>query len=495
MFWLLACTANAGLIASVGLTWTVRRLAHAHGWTAGPASCRHVHELPIPRLGGVAIFLSLLFAIAVSSSSLGGRSTLLVAIPAAWMFAVGLVDDLSGVRPARKLIAQFVGATLLFVVGFRVPLPFAGGVLGLTMSFAATVAWSVLVMNAMNLVDGLDGLASGATICAAGSMLFAALHFHQSETALLSVALVGTALGFLRFNAHPATIFLGDSGSLVIGTMIAAISIRLMQAAPWGFVVSVLALAHPLAEVCLSTVRRAITAKPVFRADRRHLHHRLLDRPLSHRRSTVALVSISVVFGFFSVMAAWSGLLALSALILATVCSVYCIRAFRYREFEYLANLKRKIMNHRFAIEAHVQLHELCENLEQTHSVNELRNLIVPTFSGLGFSRAALQIPDLDNDFEDVIASRDMELSFPLISRHGKVGTLRLGWDLSAPPPIDLDVFQAEFMPVLARTVGAHLLRYREMNTGSRIRKTGPTLVPAMLSDRAGKSLEWKPLN
>jgi hypothetical protein len=180
---------------------------------------------------------------------------------------------------------------------------------------------------------------------------------------------------------------------------------------------------------------------------------------------------------------------------LATVCGVYCIRAFRYREFEYLANLKRKIMNHRFAIEAHVQLHELCENLEQTHSVNELRNLIVPTFSGLGFSRAALQIPDLDNDFEDVIASRDMELSFPLISRHGKVGTLRLGWDLSAPPPIDLDVFQAEFMPVLARTVGAHLLRYREMNTGSRIRKTGPTLVPAMLSDRAGKSLEWKPLN
>ena len=117
----------------------------------------------------------------------------------------------------------------------------------------------------------------------------------------------------------------------------------------------------------------------------------------------------------------------------------------------------------------------------------------MPTFSGLGFAQVVLQIPDLDNDFEDVIATRGMELSFPLISRHGKLGTLRLGWDLSAPPPIDLEVFQPEFMPVLARTVGAHLLRYREMHTGSRVRKTGPTLVPAMLSDRSGSRSNGSP--
>lgn len=494
MFWLLICTANAGLLTSALLTWTVRRLARVHGWMAGPVSRRHVHKLPIPRIGGVAIFLSLLVTIGLIYP--GHESMLLAAIPAAWMFSVGLLDDLFGLRPSRKLIAQFVGAILLFAVGFRIPLPFPLGTLSGPLSLMATLVWSVLVMNAINLVDGLDGLASGATICASGAMLFAALHLDDFETALFSAALVGVMLGFLKFNSHPATIFLGDSGSLVTGAVVAAISIRLMQASPWGLVVSVLALAHPLAEVLLSTVRRAITAKPIFRPDRRHFHHRLLDRNLSHRQSTLALVSISLVFGCLAELSARGGLAAAVALALGTIFAAYAFRAFHYAEFKYLANIVRKIMNHRFVIEAHVQLRELCAQIEETRSIGDLRNLLTQYFSAMGFTETVLEAHELDGRRGELIASHGVELVFPLISRQGKLGVLRLVWGLTAPPPIDIEVLQAEVLPVLARTLNAHLLRSREMDAIAPLRKSGPVLLPAMAhGDRAGKSIGWNPMN
>jgi UDP-GlcNAc:undecaprenyl-phosphate GlcNAc-1-phosphate transferase len=495
VFWLLACTANAALVTSAVLTWTVRRLARAHGWTAGPASGRHIHKFPIPRLGGVAIFFSFVVTISITSWNSGVISALPIVIPAAWMFAVGLVDDLVGVAASRKLAAQLVGAVLLFAVGFRIPLPLAFGALASALSFAITVTWTVLVMNAINLIDGLDGLASGASSCAAGAILLAAVRFQSFETALLSATLIGAVLGFCKFNLHPATIFLGDSGSLVIGTIIAAISIRLMQVTPWGFLVSLLALAHPLSEVCLSTFRRAITAKPVFRPDRRHFHHRLLDRPLSHRQSSFVLLSISVVFGCLALMAAAGGLLAVISVVLGAACANYGFRALRYRELTYLATLKRKITTHRFAIDAHVQLHELSVNLEETRSMAELRRLIVPTFSGLGFAHAILETAELEGDRTGIIGAHGMELLFPLTSRRGNIGVLRLGWDLAAPPPLDFDTFRSEFLPPLARTVSAHLLRYSEMETIPPSRKSGLVLVPAMLPERSGKSLGWEPMN
>ena len=492
MVWHLAIPALAALVISAGLTWLTRRVARVQGWMAGPATRRHIHTAPIPRLGGISIFLT---CATVSVIVFRGHPLLLLSLsPAAWMFVVGLLDDLVGIRASRKLLAQCIGATLLFALGLRIPIPLLHSTLGSLVSLALTVVWSVLIMNAINLVDGLDGLASGATVCTAGAMLFTAIHFHQPHTAILAAILIGATAGFLKFNAHPASIFLGDSGSLVLGTILAAISLQLMQSSPWAIVVSLIALAHPLGEVITSTTRRALTAKPVFRPDRRHFHHRLLDRRLTHARSTQILVAICLVFALFAILAARGGLPAALAVILSIICATYTFQAFRYREFSYLSNLRRKILHHRFVIEAHVQLDDVREKVEETHSLADLRALLRETFILLGFTAAELHIAELDGRWHEVTQSRGVEMSFPLASRHGNLGSLVLNWDLLAPPPIDIDVFRAEFLPVLARTVSAHLARHREMMLAEPARKTGPVLVAAGLP-RAGKSPALGPLN
>jgi UDP-GlcNAc:undecaprenyl-phosphate GlcNAc-1-phosphate transferase len=459
---------------------------------AGPASRRHIHTSPIPRLGGVAIFLA--SAIVSGFAFRKTPAALLAVIPSAWMFAIGLLDDLVGIRASRKLLSQCIGATLLFALGFRIPLPFLHGALEPLFSFALTLAWSVLIMNAINLVDGLDGLASGATVCAAGAMLLTALRFNQTDTAILASVLIGATAGFLKFNAYPASIFLGDSGSLVLGTIFAAISLRLMQATPYAVIVSVIALAHPFGEVITSTSRRALTAKPVFRPDRRHFHHRLLDRRLTHQRSSQLLVAISVIFALLATLASCGGIHAAIATCLSIVCAAYSFRAFRYREFRYLANLRRKLLYHRYAIEAHVQLGDICEKVEETRSLADLRSLLDQTFVPIGFTAANLHIVELDGLWRAVTRGRGMELSFPLESRRGNLGSLVLTWDLIAPPPLEIDVFQAEFLPVLARTVSAHVSRHREMKFAEPANKTGPVLVPAGMQ-RTGKSPTLVPLN
>src|SRR5512146_575216 len=362
---------------SLGLTWIVRRLARSRGWMAGPESERHVHQMPLPRLGGVAIFLSVaLTTLILSTTEWASRFSLISLIPATWMFAIGLTDDIHGMRAWRKLLAQLVAGGILFALGLRIPA--GSGDIGLVLSFLATIVWSVTITNAINLVDGLDGLASGSATCAITAMLFAALCFGQHDTAILAAALAGAVLGFLRFNIPPATIFLGDSGSLTVGILVSAISIRLVQASKLGWIVCVLALAHPLAEVCISTTRRLLTANPVFRPDRRHIHHRLMDRDLSHDQSAATLVAISFSFAFFGTLALGGGLWVTVAIALSILVGAYLILVFRYDEFPLFAMVAKKILDHRYTTDAHLQLRELAAVLEKTppESLGELRKLV-----------------------------------------------------------------------------------------------------------------------
>ncbi|HEX6879328.1 MAG TPA: hypothetical protein VF135_03105, partial [Terriglobales bacterium] len=152
MSWYLVCVANAALLASLTLTWILRRLARRHGWMAGPRSVRHVHRLPTPRIGGIAIFLSLVVcALVVGRRPEGGAITLAV-VPAGWMVAVGLVDDVIGIRASRKLAAQAIGGVMLFALGVRVPAYWIPAEVASVVSLGLTVVWAVVVMNAVNLV-------------------------------------------------------------------------------------------------------------------------------------------------------------------------------------------------------------------------------------------------------------------------------------------------------------------------------------------------------
>jgi len=206
------------------LTRSVRNLATSRGWVSAPASERHLHNAPLPRLGGVAIFgafaLSLAVAIAIAfyrptlqfGSSLKILTTIFV--PACLVFLLGLYDDLRGVGPYTKFSVQAIAGFLLWLGGLRIldlPVVFGSRQFPWFVGLAVTIMWVIGITNAFNLIDGLDGLAAGSALFSTLVVFVVALWSHSSLVALMTVALTGAILGFLRFNFNPATIFLGDS--------------------------------------------------------------------------------------------------------------------------------------------------------------------------------------------------------------------------------------------------------------------------------------------
>ena len=308
---------GAMLLSTVG-TWTIRELARQRNWVRGPESERHVHKSPIPRLGGIAIYFTfcalILFETAAVSLGLHlhqPESTLTVLrmlMPATLMFVVGLVDDILNIRPVYKLVAEIVAGVWLYRIGCQVPITgfkFHGVDYSHLASCVATIAWVVMLANAFNLIDGLDGLAAGASIFPLLTFSAVALHNHNGQMAVASLILTGALLGFLRFNFNPATIFLGDGGSLFIGFMLGALSLAGNQAkAPTLLSVAlpVVACGFPLAETMVSITRRFLSGRSIFSADREHFHHRLLTLGFSHRQVVILLFAVSGICSLLSVV-------------------------------------------------------------------------------------------------------------------------------------------------------------------------------------------------
>ena len=226
------------LFVSFLSTRMVRDVATRRGWVSPPRDGRHLHQSPLPRLGGVAIFLafsvslavwlglSLIFPRLVEGSA---PSTLLrIYIPACLIFCLGIYDDLKGAGPYLKFSVQAVAAGMLFAGGMRVldlPLIFGSHSLPWFIGLPLTILWVVAVTNAFNLIDGLDGLAAGSALFSTMVVFVVSLVDRSWLGSLMSVTLAGAILGFLRFNFNPATIFLGDSGSLFIGFMLSALAL------------------------------------------------------------------------------------------------------------------------------------------------------------------------------------------------------------------------------------------------------------------------------
>ncbi len=294
-FLLLGCVA---FVASLLLTPLVRNLFRKYGLVDEPGG-RKIHQNPIPRMGGVAIVLSYLVAYGVLLAlRLNGRDLVWAArahiwglIPAAAViFAIGLIDDLFGLKPWTKLLGQLAAAALAYNAGVRV-MGFGGHVFDPWLSLPCTIVWLLACTNAVNLIDGVDGLAAGIGLFATTTTLLAALLQGNVELALATVPLAGALLGFLRFNFNPATIFLGDSGSLFIGFLLGCFGVLWSEksATILGMTAPLMALAIPLLDTSLAVVRRFIHNQPIFGADRGHIHHRLLDRGLTPRKVTLLL--------------------------------------------------------------------------------------------------------------------------------------------------------------------------------------------------------------
>lgn len=291
--------AFASFILSLLLTPLVRNLARRFGFVDQPDYCRKVHTVPIPRVGGVAIFVSLvgayglLLVVGLSAGNIvwSGLPVALRLLPASVaIFALGLVDDIVRISPWQKLTGQVVAALLAWAAGIHVH-AIGGHAFSAIVSFAATLLWIVACTNAVNLIDGIDGLAAGAGLFATVTALIAALLGGNINLALATAPLAGALLGFLRFNFNPASIFLGDCGSMTIGFLLGCYGVIWSEKSTTflGMTAPLLALSVPLFDTGLAIVRRFLRQQPIFDADRGHVHHQLLSRGLTPRRVVLIL--------------------------------------------------------------------------------------------------------------------------------------------------------------------------------------------------------------
>jgi UDP-GlcNAc:undecaprenyl-phosphate/decaprenyl-phosphate GlcNAc-1-phosphate transferase len=298
-------------LASLFLTPLVRDVALSFGIVDHPDQKRKLHSRPIPRVGGIAIFLSYLLPfsaiqlglIHVDFTTLHGPRWGGVLAAATLVFLTGLLDDLIQLRPWQKLAGQFVAAGVAYWSGVHIP-GFHGQPLASWLSLALSIIWLVGCTNAFNLIDGLDGLAAGVGLFATITILIAALIQRDMGLVIVTIPLAGCLLGFLRYNFNPASIFLGDSGSLSIGFFLGCCGVLWGQksATLLGITAPLMALTIPLLEVLLSMARRFLRSQPIFSADRRHIHHLLLDRGLTPRKVALLIYGTCAIAAVFSLL-------------------------------------------------------------------------------------------------------------------------------------------------------------------------------------------------
>ncbi|MDZ4800625.1 MAG: MraY family glycosyltransferase [Bryobacteraceae bacterium] len=285
--------ASKGLLLSLFLTPIVRDVFRSYNLVDRPGF-RKVHRYPVPRVGGIAIAIA--YAIALLSTPdlpdwPGYESAVWKLLPGATLiFLTGLLDDFKNLRPMVKLLFQILGACLVFWNGIRIET--IGDIqLPVLLSFPLTLFWLLLSTNALNLIDGLDGLCTGVGLMATLSLFTAAMLHGHISLAFVTLPLAGALLGFLCYNFNPATVFLGDSGSLLIGFLLGCYGMIWTQKAATaiGIMVPLLSLSVPILDVSLSVLRRFLSNRPIFGADRGHIHHRLLDQGLSTRQAVMVL--------------------------------------------------------------------------------------------------------------------------------------------------------------------------------------------------------------
>ena len=302
-------------LVSVLLTPFMRRFALARGLFDDQLSARKIHGRPIPRLGGVAIVVGFyvpLLALLLPASSVGRIFYANVAeavtflLGGAAICGLGLFDDLRGAGAGKKFLVQFAVAGALFAAGDRIEhlsLPFVGSFALGSLSLPFTLLWVVGVINALNLIDGLDGLAAGVGFFAVATT-FAIAALRQDPLMMLFMgALGGAIVGFWAYNFNPASIFMGDTGSMFLGYVLGVGAMRTSQKSSTAvaILVPIVALGLPIADTLLAMLRRALAGRPMFSADRDHIHHRLLDLGLSQRRAVITLYGVAALLGAMAV--------------------------------------------------------------------------------------------------------------------------------------------------------------------------------------------------
>jgi len=297
------------LVISFAATPAVKLLANRIGAIDVPKDARRVHKSPIPRLGGLAIFLGFILSVLLFADIT--RQIQGILIGAVIIVIIGVIDDIKPLRAYIKLIIQIVAALVAVYFGvvidiFSNPLVFSAFdyvPLGY-FSIPVTVFWIVAITNSVNLIDGLDGLAVGISAISSIVMLIIALMVADLNVAIILAALTGACFGFMPFNFNPAKIFMGDTGALLLGYVLATLSILGLFKfyAVVSFAVPFLVLALPLFDTSFAFLRRLLKGQNPMTPDRGHFHHRLIDRGLTQKQAVAILYTISGLLGLAAVV-------------------------------------------------------------------------------------------------------------------------------------------------------------------------------------------------
>ncbi|MFH0901074.1 MAG: MraY family glycosyltransferase [Pseudomonadota bacterium] len=457
------------LIAALVLTPLARGLAYSVGAVDRGLSSRCIHAGPVPRLGGMGIIISFMLPlcslpafdhVAAEAYMAEYRLVASLLLGGALIAALGVYDDVRGANAGKKLAVQLVVAGVMYVLGFRLEsldVPLAGTVDLGVLSLPLTLLWVVAVINAVNLVDGLDGLAAGVALFASMTALVLGLSHGDLLTVACAAALGGAVVGFLFYNFHPATVFMGDTGSMFLGFILAVLLIRSGQSSDGRIdvLVPLVALALPLVDTTLAIVRRVARGQSPFTADREHIHHRLLAKGLSHRESTLTLYALSVVLGVvaFAISTAegWPVVVLLALLVSTFAALLFWLRdgntlpaewrhvfeerqrnRLRWRE---VRRIRREVGHAESIGQAFAAVAELTDSLEATGVVLRVER-----------PKTELQHGEL--------AEATVCASFPIEHGRRELGTLEVGWNSGRTRVDRADEIAVELlMPTLVATM------------------------------------------
>lgn len=477
---------SLSLIVSLILTPLVRLVCERNGWTDEPGDARRVHTKPVPCLGGVAIILSMGLALSVLplihnlvTQSVRDDSARIwrVVVPATLVFLFGIFDDLRGANAKLKFTAQGLAGVIFCLMGGRIAalsIPLLGSIeLHPLIGYALTLFWLVGISNAFNLIDGMDGLATGAALFASLVMLVVSLVLGHPLICVISIVMAGALVGFLRYNFNPASIFLGDSGALFIGFILATLSVEGTQKASTAIAVAIplLAFGMPVFDTGFTIVRRFIGGRPLFEGDREHIHHMLLDRGWSQMRVALVLYGVCSCLGlaallFVSDAGRTTGLV----LFIIGIATILAINHLRYHEVDEIgASVKRNLGERRLRAANHVRVRRASRDLSKATTLSEIFTAVEQMLEFGEFVYATVQLGQGGNDYlnEQVLL---IESGSPALRRAGiRGGLIFWSWergDIEAENITGSGHFWTLRLPLTTKSAGwGYLNLYRAFGT------------------------------
>jgi UDP-GlcNAc:undecaprenyl-phosphate GlcNAc-1-phosphate transferase len=474
------------ILLGMALTRLVRDFAKRCGAVDRALTTRKVHEAPVPRLGGVAIVITF-FAVFLGQLAFSGfesedlgRVTVLIA-GGAIIAGLGIIDDLKGADAKLKFVVQFAVAALAYWGGFRIetivtPLgpPIQLGLL----SVPFTMIWIAGVINALNLIDGLDGLAGGIAVIATCVTIAIGIVTGHQLVVQVAVALAGAVLGFLVFNFNPASIFMGDTGSMFLGFLLSLLAIH-SNAQPSSSValfVPIIALGIPIADTVLAMGRRAARGLPLFRGDRGHIHHRLLDLGLSHRHTVLALYAGSVALGASAMVVAFASSSVALWFMLALGGTAYLV--LRRLGFIRLSETQQWAADRRRNFAVRSAIREVGRRLRVAQDLEEAWEATIDASRALDANSVGLQVISHAGPVKWVSGTQDGEpdsfrVRYGLVPERQGESFIELGWtDGRSSMDRDTEVAVEELCSILAPAVG-RLSASRAAGTSWMVEATG----------------------